>query len=92
MNTKKIALALVAGTALLAAAPAFADGWRGHPRHPRHYYYRAPVVVYYPARAVVVMPPAYTYAPPPRVVYPAPVFYGNVPVAPGVQVQFRARL
>ena len=91
MNTKKIALALVAGTALLAAAPAFADGWRGHPYHP-HHFYRAPVYVYYPARPVVVVPPPYYYAPPPRVVYPAPVFYGNVPVAPGIQVQFRARL
>ena len=99
MNTKKIALALVAGTTVLAAAPAFADpphwapayGWRAQHRHP-HYYYRAPVTVYYPARPVVVVPPPYYYAPPPRVVYPGPVFYGNVPVAPGVQVQFRARL
>jgi len=92
MNTKKIALALVAGTALLAAAPAFADGWRGHLYHP-HHTYRAPVYVYYPVRPVFVAPPPYYYAPPaPRVVYPAPVVYGSIPVGPGVQIGFRARL
>ena len=101
MKSRTLALALAAGTALLAAAPAFADpprwapayGWRAAHRHP-HYYYRAPAYVYVPARPVVVVPPPVAYAPAPPVVYapPAPVLYGNVPVAPGVRVSFGFRL
>jgi hypothetical protein len=103
MNARKIALALAAGTALMAAAPAFADppshwdhrapayGWRAKPHH--HHYYRGPAYVYYPARPVVIAPPPVVYAPPP-VYYgpPAPVFYGHIPVSPGVQIGFRVRL
>ena len=106
-RTLALALALAAGTALLAAAPAFAHdphgrpahAWRAKPHHP--HYYRAPAYVYVPARPVVVVPPpAVVYAPPaavyapPAAVYapPAPVIYGHVPVAPGVRVSFGFRL
>ena len=93
MNARKIALAAAAGTALMAAVPAFANpphwapayGWRA--KHAYPHYYRAPAYVYYPARPVVIAPPPpYYYAP------PAPVFYGRIPVTPGVQVGFRVRL
>jgi len=87
MNTRKIALALAAGTTLFAAAPAFAHGWHEEHRH-HHYYYPAPAYVYYPARPVVVAPPPYSYYFP----APAPVIYGSFPVAPGVRVSVGARL
>ena len=100
MKTRTLALALAAGTTLLAAAPAFADpghwapayGWRAKHHQPR-YYYPAPAYVYVPARPVVVAPPPVVYAPPP-VVYapPAPVIYGHIPVRPGVSVNFGVRL
>ena len=90
MNLKKLALAAAAGTTLLAAAPAFANpphwapayGW--HAKH-HHHHRPPPVVIYVPA-------PMY-YAPPqPQVVLPGPVFYGQVPVSPGVRVSFGVRL
>jgi hypothetical protein len=94
MNLKKIALALAAGTTLLAAAPVFADpphrapahGWRAH--HYRPYYY--PGYVYYPARPVVVAPPPVYYAPPPAPVYyrPAPAVYGQIPVGHHASIGF----
>jgi hypothetical protein len=99
MKVKTIALALAASSALLAAAPAFADpphwaaahGWRAKQPHARHYHpyygYRAPAYVLVPARPVYVVPPPVIYAPPPR-----PVFYGTVPVSPGVQIGFRVGL
>ena len=90
MNWKQLALTAAAGTALLAAAPAFADphwgsehGWRARPHHP--HYYRAPAYYYVPARPMVVAPPAYFYAPPP------PVFYGQFPIGPDVRVSFGVR-
>ncbi len=104
MNTRKIALAVAAGAALMAAAPAFAhdrhDGWRGHgPRHHAQYYHRAPGYVYAPS-PVMVAPRPYYYAPPARVYYappapvyyapPAPVVYGSVPVG-GARVNFGVR-
>jgi hypothetical protein len=83
MNLKKLALAVAAGSALLAAVPAFAHpearhGWRaGHHHHYPHYYY----------------PPSYVYYPPrPVVIYPDPAIYGRIPVGPGVRVGFRIRL
>lgn len=99
MNARKIALALAAGTTLLAASPAFADpphwapahGWRAKHHHP-HYVYRAPAYVYYPARPVVVVPPPVYYAPAP-VYYapPAPVLYGHIPLNSGAHVSFGVR-
>ena len=83
MNLKELALAAVAGTTLLAAAPAFANpphwapahGWRAQHHQPRHYY-RGPAYVYVPAAPVYYAPPApYYYAPPPR-----PVIYGTLPI------------
>ena len=92
-NTRKIALALAAGTALIAASPAFAHdhGWRGNPHY--HHYHRAPAYAYYPPRPVYVAPPPYYYAPPAPVYYgpPAPAIYGRVPVG-GVSVSFGVRL
>lgn len=86
MNLKKLTLAAVSGTTLLAAAPAFANpphwapahGWRDHHRH--YYYYR-------PQPVVVVPPAPYYYYP-----QPAPVIYGQVQVSPGVRVSFGVRL
>ena len=84
MLTKKIALAALAGTALLAAAPAIAHqphwapahGWRAKHHQPQHYYhhYRAPAYVYYQAQPVYVPPPV-LYYPPPR-----PVIFGSIPI------------
>lgn len=102
MDLKKLALAAAAGTALLAAAPAFAHapgwapayGWRAAPPRP-HYVYRAPAYVYLPARPVYLRPPAPVYYARPAPVYyapPAPVFYGKIPLSPGVQIGFRVRL
>ena len=94
MNIKKIALATAAGTALLTAAPVFADppywapahGWRA--KHHQPHYYRAPAYVYYPAVPVYVAPPPpVIYYPPPR-----PVIYGRIPVSHGVQIGFRVGL
>ena len=94
MNLKRLVLGVAAGTALLAAVPAFAHppswapayGWRA--KHARPYYpYRAPAYVVVPARPVYVVPPPVIYAPPPR-----PVFYGTIPISPGVQVGVRFRL
>ena len=87
MKARRIALGLAAGAALMAAAPVFAHeyGWRARHYHP--HYYPAPAYVYYPARPVVVLPPPYYYYPP-----AAPVIYGQVPISPGVRVNFRVRL
>ena len=88
MKTSKLILAVVAGSAALAAAPAFADrdrfehdrGWHhGWERHHRHF---APRVVVVPAPAPRVFYPSGVYYTPPPVVYqsapvypPAPVYY-----------------
>jgi len=96
MDLKKLTLAAAAGTALFAAAPAFANppnwapgyGWHAQ-RHP-HYRPR-PVVVYAPAPVYYAPVPVY-YAPPPRVVVPAPVIFGNLPLGPNVSVNFGFRL
>ncbi|MGE5639300.1 MAG: hypothetical protein ACM30H_04335 [Clostridia bacterium] len=71
MKLKKTILAVLAGSAALAAAPVFADnGWHRGWRHHEHY-----------APRFIVQEPVY-YAPPPRVVYysPAPVYYAPAPV------------
>ena len=98
-NTRKIALALAAGTALMAAASAFAHdhGWRGNP-HYRHHH-RAPAYGYYPPRPVYVAPPAYYYAPAPAYYAPAPVYYapapaiyGQIPLGHNARIGFRIGL
>ena len=85
MDLKKLALAVAAGTTLLAAAPAFADhrdhwrgqsyGWRApHHRYCYSGYYRAPRYYMPPPVAYYTPPPPYYYAP------PAPVVYGRIPL------------
>ena len=84
MDLKKLALAVAAGTTLLAAAPAFADHrdhWRGshswRAPHHRHYYYNS----YYRAPRYYMPPPVAYYTPPPAYYYePSPVIYGRVPL------------
>ncbi len=85
MLTKKIAMAAIAGTALLAASGAYArdDHWGYGPRHHHHrhgprfvvrpapVYYYAPAPVYYP----YYPPQPVYYAPPPR-----PVIFGSIPI------------
>ncbi len=76
MKLKKTMLAVLAGSAAIAAAPAFADnGWHRGWHHG------------HPAPRVVVSAPVY-YAPPPRVVYysPAPVYHVPAPVVSGAVV------
>jgi hypothetical protein len=92
-TTKKIVLAAIAGTALLAASGAQAKddhwdhGYRGH--YHRHFApYRVvvrPAPVYY-APAAVYYPPQPVYYAPPR-----PVIYGAVPVNPNLNIGFRVR-
>jgi hypothetical protein len=85
MLTKKIVLAVIAGTTLLAASGAYArdDFRRGfEPRYFSHHHRYAPRFVY---RQV---PPPYYYAPqaayyPPAPVYyapPRPVLFGTLPL------------
>lgn len=64
MNLKKLTLAALAGTSLLAAAPAFADNYRGDRNgyHRGHHFQKRVVVVqhrapYYAQRRVVVQRP-----------------------------------
>jgi|SRR6185503_17684272 len=89
MLTKKTALAVLAGTALLAATGAYArddDRWGrgqgyGHRNHWNQHYRYAP-------RIVVRAAPVYYYAPapeyyPPQPVYyapPRPVLFGTLPI------------
>ena len=86
MTTKRIALAVVAGTALLAASGAYArdDHYRGYgPRHYSHHHFRhaprfvgrpAPAYSYFYAPQPVYYAPPPVYYPPPR-----PVIYGTLP-------------
>jgi len=100
MKHSKAILAVLAGTAALAAAPAFADnghhrGWEHHGWQHRHF---APRVVVVPQYAPQVYYPSGVYYTPPPVVYrPAPVYYSApVPVyqapQPGVSIRFRLPL
>ena len=72
MLKKTFALAALSGAALLAAAPAFADGYRHY--HARHYHPQKRVVVvkqhvpYYAQRRVIVHRPVFV-RPAPVVVY-----------------------
>ena len=96
MKTKKIVLAAIAGTALLAASGAQArdDHWRGYGHHGyyRHvpqrvfvrptpyYYYAQPAPVYY------APPVPYYYAP------RQPVIYGQIPLGHHSGISFRLPL
>ena len=76
MLTKNIAMAAIAGTALLAASGAYArdddrDGFG--PRHYSHHHRHAP-------RFVVRQVPRYYYAPQPVYYAPAPEYYPPAPV------------
>ena len=95
MNLKTLALAVAAGTTLLAAAPAFADhrdGWRGSshgwraPHHRHHHYHTG----HYRARGYYMPPPrAYYYNPPAPYYYaPSPAIYGRVPLGHGASIGF----
>jgi len=92
MLSKKIAIAAIAGSALLAASGAYArdDHYRGYgpnanygQRHQAQRFYR-----HVPHRIVVRPAPVYYYAPepvyyPPQPVYyapPRPVLYGTLPI------------
>ena len=91
MKTKKIVLAALAGTALLAAAGAQARdghwdrgdyGYRGHFQS-QHYYRPAPY-------RVVVAPAPYYYAAPAPVYYaPRPAIYGQIPIGHHSGISFR---
>ena len=83
MKLKSALLAVLAGSAALAA-PAFADnGWhRGYHAYPRHY---VPAPVYYrPAPRVVYVPAPVYYRPAPAY---APIYY-----APGLSIRLRLPL
>ena len=84
---KKIGIAVAA---LAFAAPALADGWRGHDGRFGHYErFEHRAFVHY--RPVYVPPPRVVYGPP--VVYaPAPYYYPPrlaiaAPLAPGVSIR-----
>lgn len=93
MLSKKIAIAAIAGTALLAASGAYArdDHYRGHGpyagyghRHHGHHLYR-----HVPQRVFVRPAPVYYYAPEPVYYLPQPVYYapprpvifGQIPIS-----------
>ncbi len=84
MSTKKIVMAAIAGTALLAASAAQArhNQDRGHGyRHQGHHYRHVPHrVIVRPAPVYYV--PAPVYYPPQPVYYapPRPVIYGTLPL------------
>ena len=89
-TTKKIFLAAIAGTALLAASGAQArdghrdNGYRNHGGYSNNYRYYAPRVVVRPAYSYYApryMPPApYYYTPAPVYYQPAPALYGRIPL------------
>jgi hypothetical protein len=92
MKLKNVVLAVLAGSAAIAA-PAFADnGWhRG--------WHRAPARVVVRPAPVVASPYSYSYYYGPAPVYytPAPVYYRPVPVAPvmaapGISIRFHLPL
>lgn len=103
MKTKKIVLAVLAGTALLAAAGAQArdgqwdHGYRGHyqSHYQSHYYYRpAPYRVIGPAPYYYYGEPAPVYYAPPAPVYyaPRPAIYGQIPLGHHSGISFRLPL
>jgi hypothetical protein len=97
MKTKKIILAALAGTALLASAGAQArdgnwdrgdHGYRGH--YQSHYYYRPAPYYYGPAAPVYYAPAPVYYAPQAPVYYaPRPAIYGQIPIGHHSGISFR---
>ena len=104
MKTKKIILAALAGTALLAAAGAQArdgqwdNGYRGHYQHNsyRHTPYRVVVrpapYFYAPPAPVYYMPPAPAYYTPAPYYYNRPAIYGQIPLGHHSGISFRLPL
>ena len=105
MKTKKIVLAALAGTALLAASGAQArdghwdNGYRGHYQnnhHYRHAPYRVvvrPAPYYYaPPAPAYYMPPAAYYTPPAPYYYRQPAIYGQIPLGHHSGISFRLPL
>ena len=104
MLTKKIALAAIAGTALLAASGAYArddDRWGrgpqagyGHRYHGQQHHRYAPRYVVRPAPVYYYYAPEPVYYPPQPVYYapyyapPRPVIYGQIPLDRGVRIGF----
>ena len=85
MLTKKIAMAAIAGTALLAASGAYArDDHRwgyGQRDHGRYHHRHAPRVVVRPAPVYYYAPEPVYYAPQPAYYAPPrPVIYGTLPI------------
>ena len=91
MKLKHTLLAVLAGSAAIAA-PAFADnGWHhGWHRAPARVVV-APRVVYAPAPVYYRPAPVY-YRPAPVYYQPAPVYYRPAPVAPGISIRFHLPL
>ena len=105
MKLKNALLAVLAGSAAIAA-PAFADnGWH-HGRHyaparvvvrtapvvvAPSYYYSQPAPVFYSPAPVYYRPAPVYYQPAPVYYQPAPI-YRPAPVAPGVSIRFRLPL
>ena len=97
MKTKKIILAALAGTALLAAAGAQArdghwdHGYRGH--YQSHYFYRPAPYYYGPPAPVYYAPAPVYYAPQAPVYYaPRPAIYGQIPIGHHSGISFRVPL
>ena len=94
MLTKRIVLATIAGTALLAASGAYArddhrHGYRHQGHHHGHAKHRVAVrpapVYYYYAPVPVYYPPQPAYYAPPR-----PVVFGTLPIGDArVRIAFR---
>ena len=84
MLTKKIAMAAIAGTALLAASGAYArhdDRWGYGPQARHHHYRHAPRFVVRPAPVYYYAPPPVYYPPEPAYYAPPrPVIYGTLPI------------
>ena len=95
MLAKKIAIAALAGTALLAASGAYAHGdyrygYRPYYSH-SHYRYAPRVVIRTAPRYYYAPAPVY-YAPEPYYYYePRPVIYGRVPLG-DARIGFRIGL
>ena len=90
MLNRKLAFAVLAGCALLAANGAWADehrrghrghGWHAH-QHAHPHFRPRPVVVYRPVPVFYYAPAQVYLAPPPTALYapPRPVIFGSLPL------------
>jgi len=93
MKLKSALLAVLAGSAAIAA-PAFADnGWHhGYHGYPRHYVHVPAPVYYRPAPRVVYVPAPVYYRPAPVYYRPAPVYSAPVVVTPGLSIRLNLPL